>query len=241
MMPEFDIRGQQALCGSRVFVLGVGGLGSAVVQYLAAAGVGTLVLADFDHVELSNLQRQVVHGQSSLGHNKAESAARAVANLNPEVRVEVITSVLNQDNLEQYLKHVDLVVDCSDTFTTRFAVNRACFSLGVPLVSGAAIRMEGQLSVFDPSNPSSPCYQCLFDPSHDQNLSCSESGILSPVVGVIGCHQALEAVKQLSGVGRSLVGRVLIFDAKQSSWREFALSKDPQCGVCRSPSVKTSN
>lgn len=232
LLPDIDIEGQQALLGARVMIIGLGGLGSPVASYLAAAGVGELLLVDDDEVDLSNLQRQIVHTTERIGMTKVESARLAIAALNPEIKVTALAERLTGESLQKALSGVDLLVDCCDNFATRFELNRACFNAGIPLVSGAAIRMEGQISVYDPRQADSPCYQCLYTEGDDEGLSCSDSGVLAPLVGVIGSMQALEAIKVITGVGRSLVGRLLLFDAKQMEWRSLKLKKDPQCPVC---------
>jgi molybdopterin/thiamine biosynthesis adenylyltransferase len=232
LLPQLDVAGQLQLAGSRVLILGVGGLGSAAAQYLAASGVGHLLLADHDQVELSNLQRQVIHHQQTLGLPKVESAARAIALLNPHVRVEPLSRLLMEPELSEKVALVDVVLDCSDNFETRISVNRACIAAGKPLVSGAAIRLEGQVSVFDFRDPASPCYQCLYEVTGNDNLTCAQSGVLSPLVGVIGCTQAVEALKILAGFGEPLVGRLQLYDAAQGRWRELKLRRDPECAAC---------
>ena len=202
-------------------------------RYLAAAGVGELWLADFDHVELSNLQRQIAHSTNDIGRSKVASAAEAVSAINPDVVTRCIEQKLDNTLLADVIAKVDLVVDASDNFVTRFAINEACVSLKTPLVSGAAIRTEGQITVFDNRDSDSPCYRCLYTGNgDDQYLSCAESGVLSPVVGVIGSMQALEAIKVLSGFGQTLRGRLLVFDAKTAEWRQLSLPKNPACTVC---------
>lgn len=232
LLPQLDIEGQLAIANARVLVVGVGGLGSAAAQYLAAAGIGRLVLADHDTVELSNLQRQVIHNEHSLGLTKVESAARAIRLMNPEVDVEKIAALLQEPQLGNVIDGVDVVLDCCDNFDTRKAVNQACFTHGKPLVSGAAIRLEGQLSVFDFRRADSPCYQCLYDVTGGEAMTCAQSGVLSPLVGVIGASQALEALKLIAGFGESLAGRLQLYDAAYGSWRELKLRRDPSCSVC---------
>tara|TARA_R110002072_G_scaffold142853_5_gene288630 strand:- start:34848 stop:35600 length:753 start_codon:yes stop_codon:yes gene_type:complete len=233
MLPAFDIEGQQRLLDAKVLIVGLGGLGSPVAMYLAAAGVGHLILADDDIVELSNLQRQVIHREDTLGQSKVSSATQALLAMNSDVSVDAITQRLDQALLEKILADgVDLVVDASDNFTTRFLINRACVTFGVPLVSGAAIRLEGQVAVFDTRREHSPCYQCLYRAGDDEQMSCARNGVLAPVVGVIGTMQALEAIKVLSGLGEDLCGKLLLFDAANSHWRELRLPRDPACEVC---------
>ncbi|WP_027856812.1 molybdopterin-synthase adenylyltransferase MoeB [Marinobacterium jannaschii] len=233
MLPEVDIDGQEAWLRARVLIIGLGGLGSPVAMYLAAAGVGELVLVDDDHVELTNLQRQIVHTTATIGEPKVESAAHALAQLNPEVKVRAINRRLDQAELAEQVAAVDLVVDCTDNFGTRFAINAACVAHLKPLVSGAAIRMEGQVAVYDPRQPDSPCYQCLYKEGEEEGLTCSESGVLAPLVGIIGSVQAMEALKVLAGIGKPLVGKLLLLDGRSMEWRSLKLRKDNACPVCR--------
>lgn len=232
MLPSIDIDGQQKLLDSRVLVIGLGGLGSPVAMYLAAAGIGTLVLVDFDKVDLTNLQRQIVHTNKTIGQPKVESARSSLLALNPECRVETIDSVLEGDALQEQVRLADLVVDCCDNFTTRFAINAACVASRTPLVSGAAIRMEGQVSVFS-GQPGDPCYHCLYGGNGELDASCSANGVLAPMVGIIGSVQATEAIKVLTGAGEPLVGRLLLLDALQMQWRSVGLKRDPGCSVCQ--------
>ncbi|MDX1451409.1 MAG: molybdopterin-synthase adenylyltransferase MoeB [Oleiphilaceae bacterium] len=232
MLPAFDAAGQLALKQSRVLIVGLGGLGSPVALYLAAAGVGHLELVDFDTVDLSNLQRQIAHGTDDIGEAKVVSAARRIAAINPEVAVSSHHAQLDESALKKLVKSVDLVLDCTDNFSTRFLLNRVCVSAMTPLVSGAAIRFEGQIASFDPRLPESPCYRCLYQDIEEEALTCSEAGVIAPLVGVIGAMQALEAVKLLAGVGQSLVGRLLIFDAMYMEWRSLGLKRDPACPDC---------
>ena len=236
MLADFDYAGQQSLLSAKVLIVGLGGLGCPVAMYLAAAGVGELWLADFDEVELSNLQRQIGHGMDDIGRPKVSSVANVINELNPDVRVDTIIDRLNGRLLEDAVARVDLVVDASDNFNTRFDINRACVASKTPLVSGAAIRSEGQVIVFDSRLDDSPCYRCLFDEgaADDSNLSCSESGVLAPLVGVIGSLQAMETVKMLSGFGQSLIGQLMIFDGKSMDWRKLKVPKDRDCPVCGS-------
>ncbi len=232
MLPQWDVAGQEAVLAARVLIVGLGGLGCPAAMYLAAAGVGQLVLADFDAVDLTNLQRQIAHGDSDIDALKVDSAQQTLQQLNPEVRVTALGERLQGQALEQEVAQADLVLDCSDNFTTRHAINRACVATRTPLVSGAAIRFEGQLAVFDPRLAGTPCYRCLYADSPDEALSCSENGVISPLVGVIGSLQALEALKLLAGVGESLAGRLLVFDALTADWRSLKLPRDPACPVC---------
>lgn len=232
MLPEVEIDGQEAWLNSRVLIVGLGGLGSPVAMYLAAAGVGELVLVDDDEVDLSNLQRQIVHRSDAIGRPKVESARDSLKALNPDVGIEIHYERVSPERLDALVAGVDLVVDCCDNFTTRFAINRACCRHGRPLVSGAAIRLEGQVAVYDPSQPDSPCYQCLYREGEEENLTCSESGVLAPLVGIIGSVQATEALKVLANIGRPLVGRLQLLDAHGMEWRTLKLKKDPACPVC---------
>ncbi len=234
MLPEVDIAGQQALLDARVLIIGMGGLGSPAALYCAAAGVGTLAISDFDEVDLSNLQRQIVHRQSTIGQPKVESAKATLNELNPECQIVTLPEKLEGEALQEQIRLADVVLDCSDRFSTRFAINAACFAEKTPLVSGAAIQFGGQLAVFDSRQPENPCYRCLYDDSDDEAMRCAENGVISPLVGVIGTMQALEAVKLISGAGQTATGRLLIFDALSTQWRSMNLSKDPACPVCHS-------
>ncbi len=235
MLPEVDIDGQERLLAARVLILGLGGLGSPVAVYLAAAGVGQLVLADFDRVDLSNLQRQIVHRHADIGRAKVESARDGLLAINPEIEVIALNGVLEGEALEQQVKLADAVVDCTDNFAIRYALNAACVRQKTPLISGAAIRLEGQVAVYDLRDPDSPCYRCLYPQGDDTQLTCSESGVLAPLVGMIGSTQALETLKVLAGFGKPLVGRVLLLDAKNMEWRALRLRRDPHCPECGNP------
>ena len=232
MLPEFDVAGQEALLGARALIVGVGGLGSPAALYLAAAGVGTLHLVDHDHVDLANLQRQIIHDQAAVGTAKVASATRRIKAINPHTRVETAATKLQGEELAAAVAAADVVLDGTDNFAARHAVNAACVASGTPLVSGAAIRMEGQVVVFDPRRENSPCYQCLYGEAADEPLHCAENGVAAPVVGIIGSVQAMEAMKLLAGVGDSLVGQVLYLDAKRMEWRKLRLPKNPHCAVC---------
>lgn len=232
LLPEIDMEGQQAWLDSTVLILGLGGLGSPVALYLASAGVGKLVLVDDDEVELSNLQRQIIHTRESIGTAKAASAANQIAHINPTTQLEVRIERLAESSLEAVVKSVDLVVDCSDNFSTRHALNRACYEAKVPLVSGAAIRFDGQITVYDPRHESSPCYRCLYPESSELDLNCSTSGVFAPLVGMVGTVQAAEALKVLANIGEPLIGRLLMVDALRMDWRTLKLKPDPKCPVC---------
>lgn len=239
LLMQIGIEGQQKLLDARVLIVGLGGLGSPVAMYLAASGVGRLLLADHDQVALSNLQRQIVHTTATIGMPKVESARQMLAALNPEVQVDTLQQKLDEDALRQAVQAVDLVVDCSDNFRTRFAVNRACLAAHKPLVSGAVVRFEGQVSVFRTDRPDSPCYACLYrDSGQDEADICSQFGVLAPAVGIIGSIQATEAIKVLLDIGDSLTGRLLLMDALSMEWRVIKLRKDPNCPVCNGLSAK---
>jgi len=235
LLPQVGIEGQQRLLEARVFLIGLGGLGSPVAMYLAASGVGHLVLVDHDRVELSNLQRQIAHSTNAIGIDKVASAKQTLQALNPGVRITTFNKVLNADELTEQVRLADVVVDASDNFATRFALNRICVGQKKPLVSGAAIRMEGQVTTFRADQPDSPCYRCLYKDMDELAETCSETGVLAPVVGIIGSIQAAEALKVLTGAGQTLTGRLLILDAQTMEWRELRLRKDPDCPVCGGP------
>ncbi len=232
MLPEFGVEAQERLLASTALIVGMGGLGSPAALYLAAAGVGRLVLADPDRVELSNLQRQILHGMDDAGRPKVDSARDRLAALNPDVHIDILPVALEGKALEDAVREADVVLDCSDNFRTRFEVNRACLARKRPLVSGAAIRFEGQLAVFDPRDPESPCYRCLYREQGEAEETCAENGILSPVVGVIGSLQALEALRLLAGLGTPAAGRLLVFDGLHLELRMLRLPRDPECPAC---------
>ncbi|RUR29880.1 HesA/MoeB/ThiF family protein [Vreelandella nanhaiensis] len=235
MLPEVDIEGQERLRGAHVLIIGAGGLGSPAALYLAAAGVGQITIADADMVELSNLQRQIAHQQASIGQNKAASAKQSMQALNPECRITALEFHAEGNELDKLVALVDVVLDCTDRFSSRYAVNAATQKARVPLVSGAAIRFSGQLAVFDPRDSDSPCYACLYpqDELGDEALSCAESGVMAPLVGLIGCFQAIEAFKLLSGAGQTHQG-LSTFDGLSGQWRNFKVPRDPECAVCAS-------
>lgn len=233
LLPQISYEGQEKLVESHALIVGAGGLGSPVSLYLAAGGVGKLTICDFDTVDLTNLQRQIVHTTQSVGLNKAVSAEHTLQALNPEVVVRTIEEKSTPESMEQLAREADVVIDCSDNFATRYTLNRICVKLKKPLVSGAAIGFEGQVSVFDMRSDASPCYQCLFpDMGAEENLRCAENGVFSPLVGIIGTTQAAEAMKLLMGIGDSLQGRLLLLDALAMEWRSIRLSRDPACRVC---------
>ena len=232
LLPEVDISGQHRLLESTVLIVGMGGLGSPACMYLASAGVGTLILNDDDVVDLSNLQRQILHGTADIGMPKTESAARALRALNPDLTYETIQHRLDAGALQQVVARVDVVLDCSDNLATRFLVNRACVLEKKPLVSGAVIRLEGQIAVFDPASPDSPCYNCLYGDMGEMADTCSRNGVLSPLPGVIGSMQAIEAIKLLIHSTASQTGYLQIYDAWVSEWQRFRLKRNPRCATC---------
>lgn len=232
ILKQFDFDGQEALKQSSILVLGAGGLGCASTQYLATAGVGTLTLIDDDVVELSNLQRQVLHHDSDIGVKKVDSAAQSLRELNPNITVNTFDKRLSGQQLSQLIEQHTLVLDASDNVETRNQLNRLCYANKTPLVSGAAIRMEGQVSVFTYQDDQQPCYQCLSALFGNTALSCVEAGVMAPVVGIIGAVQAMEAIKVISGYGTPKQGKILMLDALTMSWREMNLMKMPNCPVC---------
>ncbi|NEN76028.1 molybdopterin-synthase adenylyltransferase MoeB [Pelistega sp. NLN82] len=233
MLDEFGFEGQEKLASSKVLIVGMGGLGSPAAMYLAAAGVGTLILADDDKVELSNLQRQIIHQTNSLGLMKVNSASHQLNALNPDIQIQTIAERMTEERAQVLLQTVDMVLDCSDNYDTRQVLNRLCFNAHIPLIAAAAIRWEGMVTSFDFRQQSSPCYACLFDP--DDNLNpdnCATLGVVSPLLGVMGSMQALEAIKLLIGAGESLVGQLAMFKAKTSQWQYLKINKSPHCKVC---------
>jgi len=232
MLPQIDAEGQQKLLDSHVLIVGAGGLGSPVAMYLASAGIGQITIADNDKVDLSNLQRQILHRHGDIGRPKVDSAKDTLAELNPDIQITPLNILIDGETLDKLVTRADLVVDASDNFATRFAINAACVETGTALVSGAAIRMEGQLSVFLPQRSNSPCYRCLYSEGDEPDQTCSENGVLAPIVGAIGSLQALEAIKVLLDIGESLCGRLLVFDGLYHEWRSIKLNKDPNCPVC---------
>ena len=232
MLPQVDIEGQEQLLSARALIIGAGGLGSPAAMYLAAAGVGHLVIADHDVVELSNLQRQLLHHDKDIGRSKVDSAQDTLTTINPDIRVSTIAQTLQGETLDNEIRQASVVLDCSDNFATRFAVNQACVTHRTPLVSGAAIRMEGQVAVFDSRLENSPCYHCLYKEGEEEDQTCSGNGVLSPLVGIIGSLQALEALKVILSLGETLAGRLVIFDGLTHEWRTLTLKQDADCTVC---------
>jgi len=241
LLDEIGIEGQQRLLASTVLVVGAGGLGSPAALYLASAGIGTLLLADDDTVDLTNLQRQVLHRTDRIGQPKAESGRRTLAELNPGVDVVPLTERLDGHALHAAVRRATVVLDCSDNFATRHAINRACVDAGVPLVSGAAIRFDGQLAVFDPRSPDSPCYHCLFPDGQDlEEVRCAVMGVYAPLTGIVGTMQAAEALKIAGRFGTPLTGRLLLIDALTMHFDEIRVPRDPACPVCgHRPAART--
>lgn len=235
MLPELDVAGQEKLLGAHVLVVGLGGLGSPLALYLTAAGVGHLSLVDDDRVEASNLQRQILHGQADIDRTKTASAADRLRQLNPAVELTLIEARLEDSKLDEAVANVDLVVDGTDNLATRYALNQACLRHGKPWVCAAAIRFEAQITCFDPRLESSPCYRCLWPDAAEVDLNCAENGVIAPLVGSIGALQALEAIKLVTGIGETLVGRVLTFDALRCRWQEFRLRRRADCVDCGKP------
>jgi molybdopterin/thiamine biosynthesis adenylyltransferase len=233
LLDEFGVEGQQRLLGSRALVIGAGGLGSPVALYLGSAGVGRITLVDDDTVDLTNLQRQVVHTLARVGRPKVDSAAEGIAAINPEVRVEALRLRADAALLAQRVAAADVVLDCSDNYATRQAVNAACVTAGKPLVAGAAIGFDGQISVYDPRDETSPCYACVFPPDAAvEEVRCATMGVFAPLVGIVGTMQAAEALKLLAGVGRSMAGRLQMLDARSMEWTELHVTRQPDCPVC---------
>ncbi len=233
LLPEIGVEGQEAILGARALIVGAGGLGSPAAMYLAAAGVGTIAIADDDDVDLTNLQRQILHSAEMVGRPKVDSARDTLRRLNPLARVETLAVRLEGEALEAQVAMADVVLDCCDNFATRHAVNRACVKHAKALVSGAAIRFDGQVSVFDRRRPDSACYHCLFPEGEDvEEVRCAVMGVFAPIVGIIGATQAAEALKLLIGCGTSLDGRLLLLDGLAMEWRSVAFGKDPGCNVC---------
>ena len=233
LLPKIGYEGQEKLANSHVLIIGAGGLGSPVALYLAASGVGHLTICDFDDVDLTNLQRQIIHTNASVGTNKAVSAKQTIYEINPDVNVQTVQQKSSEAEFVELVAKADVVIDCSDNFATRYALNRVCFMLKKPLVSGAAIGFEGQISVFDFRHVNSPCYHCLYpDTGDDTEMRCSENGVFAPLVGMIGTTQAAEALKLLINIGESLEGRLLLLDVFNLEWRIIKLKRDLKCAVC---------
>ncbi len=232
MLPEIDAEGQQRLADAHVLIIGLGGLGSSSSVYLAAAGVGHLVLVDFDKVDLSNLQRQIVHATADIGRLKVDSAKEHLLALNPEIQITTINHQLDDAALEEQVNLASVVLDCTDNFQTRFAINAACVKHKTPLVSGAAIRFEAQVSVFNSQHEDSPCYRCLYGSEAEVEQTCTANGVISPLLGIVGSIQACEAMKIIMDLGETLEGRLLLLDVMHMEWHTAKLNKDPACPVC---------
>jgi molybdopterin-synthase adenylyltransferase len=233
LLDELGIEGQQKLLAAHALIIGAGGLGSPVALYLGSAGVGRITIVDNDVVDLTNLQRQIAHNMARTGENKARSAMLSIASINPDAQVHVVQQRADAALLGGLVAQASVVLDCSDNFATRHAVNQACVQQRVPLVSGAAIRFDGQVSVFDPCDAQSPCYACVFPPdATPEEAACATLGVLAPLVGIIGSLQAAEAVKLLTGAGRSLAGRLLMLDARSMQWTQVQLQRAAHCTVC---------
>lgn len=233
LLPEIDVTGQQQLQAATVLIMGLGGLGSPAALYLAAAGIGKLILADPDIVEISNLQRQIIHGTGDIGQPKVQSAEQSLTHINPDCQISTLHSELSEQELDTIVSQCDLVLDCTDNFDTRFLINRVCKQNQVALVSGAAIRWEGQISLFT-GQPGDACYQCLYDDTGNMDENCTSNGVIAPLVGIIGSLQALEAIKWLTQQGSRLENTLLIFDALNMQWRNLKIPQDRNCPVCQS-------
>ncbi|NND91049.1 MAG: molybdopterin-synthase adenylyltransferase MoeB [Granulosicoccus sp.] len=241
ILEQIGETGQARIEASHVLIVGLGGLGSPAALYLAAAGVGHLSFADFDTVETSNLQRQVAHTTARVGQLKTESARQACLEINPACQIRTLDYALDRDDLDPLCAESSVVLDCTDNFDTRFAINAACVRHKVPLVSGAAIRFDGQISVFDTRQADAPCYRCLYSDADAPMDTCAQAGILGPVVGLIGCAQAIETLKLICAIGTSLAGRLVLFDGLSMEWNEIRLRRHPQCPVCGVGTVSTNS
>ena len=233
LLSQIEYEGQEKLTKAHALIVGAGGLGSPAALYMASSGVGTLTICDFDVVDLTNLQRQIIHTTQSVGINKAVSAQQAIYEINPDVIVHTVQQKSTEEAMSKLVATADVVLDCSDNFATRYALNRLCVAHKKPLVSGAALAFEGQITVYDMRYNNSPCYHCLFpDNGEGTDLRCATNGVFAPLVGMVGTTQAAEALKILMGIGESLQGRILLLDALAMQWREIKLKKDPSCSVC---------
>ena len=233
LLDDIGIDGQTRLLGSHALIIGAGGLGSPAALYLGSAGVGHITVVDHDRVETTNLQRQIAHTMDRIGHFKVRSIAQAIAQINPDVQVTAVTQRADDELLNKLVQQADVVLDCTDNFQTRHAINRACVQHLKPLVSGAALQLDGQVSVFDSRQPTGPCYACLFPEAHaPEETNCATMGVFAPLVGIIGSMQAAEALKLLCGLGESLAGRLLMLDARHMSWTEMKVRRQPDCKVC---------
>jgi len=239
LLDEVGVEGQGKLLSSHALIVGAGGLGSPVALYLGSAGVGRITVVDDDRVDATNLQRQIAHTLSRIGQFKAHSVQQSIAAINPDVRVSPVTRRADEAVLDELVPQADVVLDCSDNFATRHAINRACVKHRKPLVSGAAIRFDGQVSVYDPRQATSACYACVFPPSEAvEEVNCATMGVFAPLVGIVGTVQAAEALKLLCGIGQPLTGRLLMLDGRGMDWHEVRIGRDPACRVCGSPEAR---
>jgi adenylyltransferase/sulfurtransferase len=232
MLPQVDVEGQQKIMDSTVLIIGMGGLGSPTALYLAASGVGHLVIADFDQVELSNLQRQIIHQTQDIGDDKVNSAKNKLIEINPNIEVTIANELIHTDNLSELIKNVDIVLDGTDNFESRFEINKVCVENKKPLISAAVVRFEGQVSVFKGHEKDQPCYQCLYSEEGEENERCIDNGVMAPVAGLIGTIQALQAIKVILELGDQLCGTLLLVDGLDLSFRKVKIGKDPKCSVC---------
>ncbi|MCU6434976.1 molybdopterin-synthase adenylyltransferase MoeB [Undibacterium sp. Jales W-56] len=233
LLDQIGIEGQEKIQSAHALIIGAGGLGSPAALYLASAGVGTITLVDHDTVDLTNLQRQIVHNTARIGHSKVSSARQALQEINPEIKIVALQEKAGDARLRELVQAASIVLDCCDNFGTRHAVNQVCVEFAVPLISGAAIRFDGQISVFDPRDAASPCYACLFPPDQElEEVLCSTMGVFAPLVGIIGSMQAAEALKVIMGIGQPLTGRLLLLDAQNMEWTQIRIARNPVCPVC---------
>ena len=232
MLPQCDIEGQQKILAAKILIIGAGGLGSPAAMYLAAAGIGSIVIYDDDVVELSNLQRQIAHHTPDIGLDKVISTRKTLKKLNPDVKVKAVKQRLAGEQLDFEVMNADVVLDCSDNFSTRFAINKACVKHQTALVSGAAIRFEGQVSVFTPGSNNSPCYNCLYSSDGEELQNCATNGVIAPITGIVGSIQALEALKIIMAIGKPLTGRLLLLDGLTMEWNMMKLTKNASCPTC---------
>tara|TARA_R110002072_G_scaffold150059_4_gene298184 strand:- start:814 stop:1563 length:750 start_codon:yes stop_codon:yes gene_type:complete len=236
LLPDIDIAGQDALINARVLIVGMGGLGCPIALYLTASGVGNIVISDDDCVELTNLQRQIAHQESDLGSLKVESAKNKMQAMNAHCKITTISHRLDAAELESLIGEIDVVVDATDNFASRILINRVCVAAKVPVVFGAAVRLDGQIMIFDPTKADAPCYECLYKNVDDSALNCAESGVAAPVVGIIGTSQAMETLRLICGIGESSAGYLQTFDARTMNWNRFKVLKRNDCVGCSSPS-----
>jgi molybdopterin-synthase adenylyltransferase len=237
MLPEVGFEGQQTLLNSKVLIMGIGGLGSPVALYLSSCGIGELTFVDFDNIELSNLQRQIIHNSENIGKNKALCAKQQALKINPTIKIKHINKRLTDNELYNLFKPCDIIVDCTDNFDTRFAINAACVKTKKPLVSAAAIRFEAQVSVFRADKKNSPCYNCLYPQNSHQDENCTNNGVIAPLVGVIGSMQALEVIKVILDIGIRIENKLLLYDAKEVSFRTIAIKQDKSCPTCNNQAL----